>query len=525
MSGTAPGAAAADLRVSGGASGVAAQLLELDDLVAALVAAAADCAAVVARTVQAAVVPALVPGLLVGGGVDPAAAARLVTATADVVSGLCRAGSRLASLAASVAAVVAAYRLQESAVESLLRGVPMVVGSQLRATAGVAVALASTAPLVSGPVLGTLGVVVSSAAVTFASPSSRDRVVGAMVDRPWLVDAAVRTLPGVVGLPSVRATARAVKALGTATGLLVETPVQLRAVGTEPTRCGPGPESRPATGVSDLLRRGETVAAWREPAAGAHDPLGPGSEDPLEPGQARPSKGQIRVDEVRGPVGEVAWVVHVPGTQEWDGDGRGSPMDMAGNVALVAGADTAVASGVAAAMVRAGVRPGQPVVVVGHSQGGMTALDVAADPRVRAVATITHVITAGSPVAGRTPPPGVQVLALEHDDDLVPRLDGRDHPDEPDVVTVRGGAPDGTWRTDAVPAHSSSAYVATAAQVDSSTHGSLVAYREGLAPFLDREGASCQAHEVVLERDPERSGSGRDPELSESGRLGVPGGR
>ncbi|MGJ7452429.1 hypothetical protein [Aquipuribacter sp. MA13-13] len=250
----------------------------------------------------------------------------------------------------------------------------------------------------------------------------------------------------------------------------------------------------PAGGVADLLRRGQSVAAWRAP--------GPGRHDTLPPGSTRPVRGQVRIDRVAGADGAVAWVVHVPGTQEWDGDGRGSPMDLAGNVALVGGRDTAVAEGVVAALARAGVRPGEPVVVVGHSQGGMTALDLAGDPRVRRVATITHVVTAGSPLAGRTPPPGVQVLALEHRDDLVPRLDGRSHPDRRDRLTVVAPAPDGPWHDDAVPAHSSGAYVATAARVDASEHPSLVAYRAGLDPFLAREGATCSTRHVVLTRSP-----------------------
>ena len=114
-------------------------------------------------------------------------------------------------------------------------------------------------------------------------------------------------------------------------------------------------------------------------------------------------------------------------------------------------------------------------------------------------------VTAGSPLTGRTPPPGVQVLALEHDDDLVPRLDGRTHPDRRDRVVVRAPAPDGPWRTDAVPAHSSSAYVVTGAAVDASAHPSLVAFRRGLAPFLDREGASCTSRQCCS-RAPARPG-------------------
>lgn len=455
-------------RVLGGVGGVSARLEELDALALALADAAGDCA----QLVRAVVAEAASPDLL-DGAVDPWGVAAVVEHVAEATTALVRAGAELASLAAAVAATAAAYRLREAAVSGLLPAVPPVLGA--RARAGVA------APLL----LGMGPVLLVGAAGGLA-------LVGAAAVRgdPRGLDLLVRALPAVVGAPGVAVVARQVSRAGDATGLLQETPVDVVAL--------PGATGcvEPAHGVADLLRRGQSVAAWREP--------GPGRHDTLPPGAPRPVRGQVRVDRVTGADGAVAWVVHVPGTQEWDGDGRGSPMDLAGNVALVGGADTAVAQGVLAAMVAAGVRPGDPVAVVGHSQGGMTALDLAGDARVRRVATVTHVVTAGSPVAGRTPPPGVQVLALEHDDDLVPRLDGRTHPDRADRVTVRAPAPDGPWRGDAVPAHSSSAYLVTAARVDASDHPSLVAFREGLAPFLARPGAACVSRQVVLTRVPGR---------------------
>jgi alpha-beta hydrolase superfamily lysophospholipase len=465
------------LRVVGGVGGVAARLDELDDLARALFAATSDCGSVVALAVRG----GTSPGLLGPALVDPTLTARLLAATAEAVGWLCRAGSALAGLGAGVAAATASYRTCERTAEALAYGVPLLVGVRLRVAA-----VTSPLPwLAGGLVVGSVGT------ATAVVPGARERLVAQVVSRPDLVDVAVRVVPGVLGVPDVRSAARATSLVGRHSGLLAETRVSLaparRGRDAGATSC-----ARPAGGVADLLRRGQSVAAWREP--------GPGEHDTLPPGSTRPQRGQVRVDEVVGPDGAVAWVVHVPGTQEWDGDGEGSPMDMTANVALVAGADTAVAGGVADALVRAGARPGQPVALVGHSQGGMTAMAVAADPRVRKIAMVTHVVTAGSPVAGRTPPPGVQVLALEHPEDLVPRLDGRDHPDHRDMVTVRAAAPDGPWRTDAVPAHSSSAYVATAERVDASTHPSLVGYRAGLAPFLDRKGAVCRSHHVVLRR-------------------------
>lgn len=74
---------------------------------------------------------------------------------------------------------------------------------------------------------------------------------------------------------------------------------------------------------------------------------------------------------------------------------------------------------VLAALRRAGVPAGSPLLVAGHSQGGITALNVAAAGGYR----VTHLVTAGSPIANKRAP-GVRVLAVEHQGDLVPELDG-----------------------------------------------------------------------------------------------------
>ena len=186
-----------------------------------------------------------------------------------------------------------------------------------------------------------------------------------MVARPALVDGVVRVLPGLLGVPDVATAARLAGGLGRVGGAVRETGVSVRPVATgpcaDPGAAGAAGAGRPAGGVADLLRRGQTVAAWREPRPGEHDSL--------PPGQPRPVPGQVRVDRVQGADGAVAWVVHVPGTQDWDGDGTGSPMDMAANLALVGGRRTAVADGVAAALVGAG-GPSGPARAARRAQPG-----------------------------------------------------------------------------------------------------------------------------------------------------------
>ena len=92
--------------------------------------------------------------------------------------------------------------------------------------------------------------------------------------------------------------------------------------------------------------------------------------------------------------------------------------DLATNLLLVSGQDNAYQQGILDAMQQAGVRPGEPVALVGHSQGGMEAAAILAQGSPYAV---THVVTAGSPTAHLDGfPPGSHVLSLENRGDGCP---------------------------------------------------------------------------------------------------------
>lgn len=208
----------------------------------------------------------------------------------------------------------------------------------------------------------------------------------------------------------------------------------------------------------------------------------------------------VRVDQVIGPGRRRAWVVAVPGQQQLSLRGGSNPFDLAGDVHAMARQDTAARQAVLAAMTVAGIPPGEPVLLAGHSQGGMVAAGLAADPAVRARYRITHVLAVGSPIAEYRIPDEVGVLAVEHADDVVPRLDGRANPDRASWVTVRRtlhppGAP-----ADAVAAHDLERYRETAGLVDDSDDPSVRAFRSGLEPFLDRPGAQGWSNAVSARR-------------------------
>jgi pimeloyl-ACP methyl ester carboxylesterase len=141
------------------------------------------------------------------------------------------------------------------------------------------------------------------------------------------------------------------------------------------------------------------------------------------------------------------------------------------------------------AMRAVGVRQGEPVLLVGHSQGGLIAATVAADPAVRREFAVTQVLTTGAPVASIPIPDDVHVLSIEHSDDLVPRLDGSANRDRPNWVTVSARAPieslrSAQERSEPLVAHRLELYQRTAARIDSSIDPSIVNWRQGLSPFL-----------------------------------------
>ena len=184
----------------------------------------------------------------------------------------------------------------------------------------------------------------------------------------------------------------------------------------------------------------------------------------------------IRKVTSRGPGGatRTAYIVNIPGTDSWlpppaQWRSRSAP-DLGGNLRLVGDQSTVYSRGVLEAMERAGVPRSAPVMLVGHSEGGMTAYQIAADQsRLRATGlrhgrpfNITHVVTAGSPLATMTVPDGVRVLSLEASGDLVPELDGAPNPDRAEHLTYSFERDRGSIGTN----HGIDGYEAAAAGVD-----------------------------------------------------------
>jgi hypothetical protein len=203
-------------------------------------------------------------------------------------------------------------------------------------------------------------------------------------------------------------------------------------------------------------------------------------DNPADP--ARPAvPGEIGVQRLLGPDGTMRFVVQLPGTESWALTPDRTARDLSTNLHTMAGGSTVYMRGIEAAMNKAHVPPGAPVMLVGHSQGGMTAAALAADPVFRQRFNVTQVVTAGAPIARFDVPAGVQVLAVENRNDLVPTLDGADNPDRANITTMTFSANKGTMGQN----HSlSEAYAAAAANLPAGDP-SYAAWRESAQGFLD----------------------------------------
>jgi len=164
--------------------------------------------------------------------------------------------------------------------------------------------------------------------------------------------------------------------------------------------------------------------------------------------------------------GTRSWVVAVPGTRAAGLTGD-VPTDNGTNLALEGGVPDVMTRAVLDAMGAAGIGADEPVALVGHSQGGMVAVNVAA--ATAGTYAVRLVVAAGSPDVPAVPPPGVATVTLRHREDAVTVLDGR--------VGERGGpgtlsvvrdlaATGGPERPSFSDAHAVGGYVGTGALVD-----------------------------------------------------------
>lgn len=225
---------------------------------------------------------------------------------------------------------------------------------------------------------------------------------------------------------------------------------------------------------------------------------------------ARPDgSGNIRITTVQGPDGP-AVVVSVPGTTDWGpGTSGQSPVDLTGNLVAMTGEQSTAIQGVELALAQAQadgtIPPGAPVMLVGHSQGGIITSQLASDPDFVSQYNVTDMMTFGAPIDGVTVDSRVDTLALQHTTDPVPRLDlgglGGNQPASPSVTTVTlPNDPHPDWYNP-FGQHGGETYAWSLDHLSGSDADAVLAYQNGLDGFLT--GTEVSAVDVPIGREVE----------------------
>jgi hypothetical protein len=217
-------------------------------------------------------------------------------------------------------------------------------------------------------------------------------------------------------------------------------------------------------------------------------------------------EGYVEVIEVDNG-GQKAYVVVIPGTQTDGETGGVNPFDEAGIAEGLGQNSAEINAAVLRALQDVGAERGAPIVAVGYSQGGIHAMNLAADKRFLKEYDMKYVLTAGSPVGGIVPDADVTSLHLEHRQDWVPGTDGTPNPDARNRVTVTLNNPVTTPAGEEFgigPGHRLSNYTGGARLVSASEDPSLMASTAVLAGVLGTGGtATATRFALTRSKSPE----------------------
>jgi hypothetical protein len=184
---------------------------------------------------------------------------------------------------------------------------------------------------------------------------------------------------------------------------------------------------------------------------------------------------QIRIEHY-----ESGYVVYLGGTIDSGVNPSTEPWDMTSNITAIAELDSGSYNSAVLAMREAGITAQDNVIVVGHSQGGLVAAQLAASGDYR----ISDVITVGAPLHQVELPEEVNLVAVEHAEDVIPSLSGvavpavaATHLTVTRSLYSTAQAP----RGELLPAHNLSRYVETGAAMDRSGDNKLMTEQKRIA--------------------------------------------
>ncbi len=161
------------------------------------------------------------------------------------------------------------------------------------------------------------------------------------------------------------------------------------------------------------------------------------------------------------------YVAYIPGTQNWLPMAGKNPLDLTSNLHAMKGAGLAASErGLASALQKSGAGPSSKIYLVGHSQGGMVAANMALrDSRVAGI------VTFGAPISQVAGQLKIPVVAIEHSNDVVPKLGLKANPLVENITTVVREVPIVQPVDALVEAHDISNYAKTAELADDAAVG------------------------------------------------------
>ena len=179
---------------------------------------------------------------------------------------------------------------------------------------------------------------------------------------------------------------------------------------------------------------------------------------------------QIRIDTYSAPGRPDRYELFIGGTVDFSPTATTEPFDLTSNLQGLANSDAGAYRAVRDALHAQGVPAGAEILIAGYSQGGLLGAQLAASGDYEVVG----LLTLGAPAGQVEVPASVPWIAVEHSDDLVPALGGTFQ--SMDAIVVRREAAGDLLDSPYVfPAHQRQRYVETAALIDGTQEGRIVA--------------------------------------------------
>jgi hypothetical protein len=203
---------------------------------------------------------------------------------------------------------------------------------------------------------------------------------------------------------------------------------------------------------------------------------------PSEPGAA-----QVVVERYTGQLAPT-WIIYYGGTIDMSLPSSHEPWDLRSNLEAMANVQSDSMRSAAIVAERAGIRPGDHVIHVGYSQGGLIAAQIAT----QAPPNSASLVTFGAPVGHLDLSALRGVITVEHSEDLVPALSGHVPMNSDDRHTILTTARLNNSEQDALPAHQLARYRQTTEHAERQALARLTQEKEQIFFGLSGKGEASR---------------------------------